>query len=194
MTRASTIWLLFGLMAAAQMTIPALMIYDQEKVLSSGVEYRFRTAPIDPYDMMRGKYITLSYELNEVAIAQPWNEGAAAYVLLGTDSSGYATLLSAQEEIPSADVDYLALSSENYWSYQDDVLHLQLPFNRYYMEESKAKPAERLYLESNRERQQDTYALVMVKDGKAVLKDVIIDGIPIKEAVLLNNDPQFEQE
>ena len=51
------------------------------------------------------------------------------------------------------------------------------------MEESKAKPAEDLYMESQRNIDNMTYALVSIKDGDAVLKDVIIDDKSIKEIV-----------
>ena len=45
------------------------------------------------------------------------------------------------------------------------------------MEESKAKPAEDIYRKYNRRLDtiNKTYAVVAVKDGKAVLKDVFIN-------------------
>jgi hypothetical protein len=53
------------------------------------------------------------------------------------------------------------------------------------MEEKKAYDAEIVYNESLRDSiDHNTYALVFVKDGKAVLKDVLIDNISIKELVV----------
>jgi hypothetical protein len=51
------------------------------------------------------------------------------------------------------------------------------------MEESKAQTAEDLYRESASSEEIETYAIVMVKDGKSVLKDVMLGSLPIKEAV-----------
>ncbi len=56
------------------------------------------------------------------------------------------------------------------------------------MDEFKAKGAEELYRESIRDINQETYALVYIKDGLAVLKDVILDGVPIKEMVKEKNE------
>jgi hypothetical protein len=49
------------------------------------------------------------------------------------------------------------------------------------MEETKAKPAEDIYRKYNRRRNtlNQSYALVAVKNGKAVLKDVYINDKPI---------------
>lgn len=51
------------------------------------------------------------------------------------------------------------------------------------MEESKAKGAENAYREVVRDRIKIAYGIVFVKDGRAVLKDVILDDIPIREYV-----------
>jgi hypothetical protein len=48
------------------------------------------------------------------------------------------------------------------------------------MNEYKAKPAETVYAESNRNRNSSTYALIAVKEGEAVVKDVLINEISIK--------------
>ena len=49
------------------------------------------------------------------------------------------------------------------------------------MEETKAPEAEKVYREAlRRDSIQNAYALVSVKEGGAVLKDVIINGVSIK--------------
>jgi hypothetical protein len=50
-----------------------------------------------------------------------------------------------------------------------------------FMKESKAMPAEQAYARSLRDTSQVTYALVHIKAGAAVLKDILIGGIPIRE-------------
>ena len=44
------------------LTVPLTMIKQQEKVLTQGVEYKFKTAPIDPYDYFRGRYVALGID------------------------------------------------------------------------------------------------------------------------------------
>lgn len=62
-------------------------------------------------------------------------------------------------------------------------LTIDYPFDRFYMEESKARDAEMAYRESQLDTTQTTYALVKIKAGEAVLKEVMINGIPIREIV-----------
>jgi hypothetical protein len=54
------------------------------------------------------------------------------------------------------------------------------------MEESKAYEAEMVHIESSRDTSQITYALVYIKEGDAVLKDVLIDDVSIVEIVREN--------
>lgn len=56
-----------------------------------------------------------------------------------------------------------------------------MPFNRYYLEEIKAQAAENAYRDAQQDSRDSTYALVAIKNGSAVLADVIIDGMPILE-------------
>ena len=56
----------FILMVLAQLYVPASMIFQKERVITQGTAYKFRTAPIDPNDPFRGKYITLSF--NETGV------------------------------------------------------------------------------------------------------------------------------
>jgi len=52
------------------------------------------------------------------------------------------------------------------------------------MEESKAKPAEDAFRKAQRDSlPNNTYALVYVKDGKAVLDNVFINDVPIAKYV-----------
>ena len=54
------------------------------------------------------------------------------------------------------------------------------------MEESKAYEAEQIYIENQIDSSKKTYALVSIKNGDAVLKDVLIDGVSIREVVKEN--------
>ena len=52
------------------------------------------------------------------------------------------------------------------------------------MEETKAKPAEDVYRKAHRDSlPNNIYGLVYIKDGEAVLKDVIINGMSISKYV-----------
>ena len=51
------------------------------------------------------------------------------------------------------------------------------------MNENKASNAEVTYAESMTDEKNKTYALVAVKNGEAVIKDVLINDISVKDLV-----------
>jgi hypothetical protein len=65
---------------------------------------------------------------------------------------------------------------------------IEYPFDRFYMEESKAFDAERLYSETQGDSTKKTYAVVNVRNGNAVLMDVHINGVPIRDVVKMNRE------
>ncbi|PZR23187.1 MAG: hypothetical protein DI539_03605 [Flavobacterium psychrophilum] len=184
--KTKNILIAFALTALAQLAIPLKMVYDSEMTEREGTEYKFRTAPIDPSDPFRGKYIVLNYDIDVIPTKDStWVSNEEIYVSLGTDDKGFARINNVSREEPETG-DYIATKVDYYYDYNKS-LHIVLPFDRYYMEESKAYDAEVAYRKySSNEKAKPAYAVVAVKDGDAVLKDVIIDGMPIKDYVVKN--------
>lgn len=176
---------IFILVALVQLYVPAKMILDREDILKTGKEYKFKTVAVDPNDPFRGKYITLRYEENmtKVKNESDWQRNETIYVTLTTDDEGYASIQSVSKEKPKDNPDFLKTKVSYVTTNGLNKLRVDYPFDRYYMEESKADDAEQTYAESQRNSDKTTYALVCIKDGEAVLKDVLIDGISINEIV-----------
>ena len=185
---------LFLLIAFVQLYVPAKMVLDIEDVLKSGTEYKFKSRPVDPTDLLRGKYITLSYEENRVEVedGNNWRRGEIVYVYLSTDSAGFAKIKSVSKEKLNNNQDYLKTTVRYVSNESPFELTIDYPFDRFYMEESKAYEAESSYRRSRRDTSQIAYSLVSIKDGEAVLKEVLIDGIPIREVVLNKREQQNE--
>jgi uncharacterized membrane-anchored protein len=164
-----------------QLFFPAKMILDREDVLKTGTVYKFKTKPIDPSDPFRGKYVTLNYELDKAKILDSTlQKGDKILVYIDVDSLGFAQLHSVSKTQKKSDKDFVEAKVQ-WYNIKTKRLTFDLEFNRYYMEEFKAKPAEDIYRAYNRRRDtlNTTYALVAVKDGEAVLKDVFINDKPI---------------
>ena len=181
----------FILMCIAQLFVPAKMITGQEDVLKTGKVFKFRTAPVDPNDPFRGKYITLNYQDDEFP-APDMNilkgKNQQLYVELKTDGDGFAKIINVSKIRP-AHPDYI-ISNNHYQTRRNnqDLISIQFPFDRFYMEEFKAPAAEKAYRESNRDTSVVTYALVYIKDGDVVLEDVVMDGISIKDQAEMQLD------
>lgn len=175
---------LFLLVVLAQLFVPAKMIYDSQDTINGGTPYKFRTRPVDPNDPFRGKYITLRFEGTTVSVddEEEWTHGEEAYALLGTDSKGYARIRSLSKTRPTngdfitVEVDHVSINIEN-------KVTVKFPFTRFYMEESKAPEAEQLYRDAAREEGSETYALVYVKQGKALVTQVYINDVPLLEGL-----------
>ena len=178
----------FILIALVQLYVPAKMIWQNETILDSGTEYKFRTAPIDPSDPLRGKFITLSYSENTIGVEneKDWIFGEVIYVTLTTGHDGFAKINSISKTKPAGNQDFINAKVGFVTVNGSNILTVQYPFNRYYMEESKAPDAEQAYIQSQLDTTKITYALVKIRNGNAVLKDVIIDGKSIKEIVKAN--------
>lgn len=178
------ILLLFIIVAIVQLFIPTQMIFNKETIMETGTAYKFRTQPIDPNDPFRGKYITLKYDFNAIKTEDTlWQRKEKVYVYLTNDSLGFAKPSRITREKLDIDDDYIIAEVSLYFK-KSKTVNLNMPFNRYYMEESKAQDAEVAHRIAQRDSLPDnTYALVYVNDGKAVLADVLIDDISIKDYV-----------
>jgi uncharacterized membrane-anchored protein len=177
--------ILFTLLVLAQLYAPASMILDREEIIAKGKEYKFKTAPIDPNDVFRGKYIYLNFQEHEVQVqnTSDYKRNQYIYVRLTTDSSGFAKIQSATKEKPNDTQDFVKAKIYYTSDYKGNRVIFEYPFERYYMEESKAPEAEKVYAQSSRDTTVITYATVFIKDGESVLKDVVIGGTSIKEIV-----------
>lgn len=179
----------FVLMAVAQWYAPLSMIYDSERVVEEGAEYKFRTAPVDPSDPFRGKYITLAfdeetYHPGDTSEAQI-PPGEEIFALLTRDTLGYARVFQLSQVRPPQGVDYI--TTKIYYVYRDvdnkPIINLDFPFTRYYLEESKASEAERLYWQTGRDTSRVCYAKVSVHNGNTTLTDVMIGDKSIVDVV-----------
>lgn len=189
MKNSKTVILLFLLVALVQLYVPAKMIFDKEAVLNEGNKYKFETVPIDPNDPFRGKYITLGFKENgfDVKDAMDWNRGETVYVTVNTGADGFAKISSISKEKPRDELDFIK-AKVGFISYGSNYISINFPFDRYYMEESKAPVAEQTFRRSQNDSTQITYAVVHVKNGDAVLKNVMIGGVAIEEWVKDQNE------
>jgi uncharacterized membrane-anchored protein len=179
------ILVLFGVMCLAQWIVPGKMVYDSESTIVKGTLYKFKTVPVDPSDPIRGKYITLNFQGNffQFKDSAEWQLGDQIFVTFTTDSAGFAVPDQVYHTNPEAE-SYLETVVEQIYNYENDhKVWYKLPFNRFYMEESKAPQAEQVYWKAQRDSTQVVYALVSIGQGQAVLQDVIINDRPIIDLI-----------
>lgn len=182
----SLVIVLFAVMCVAQLAVPGKMIWDSERVVTEGTPYKFRTQPIDPSDPFRGKYITLNFLADHGYDTAEWSSGENVNVVFGTDSAGFATV----RQLTRSEPDGPYLRTTIYYVESNSIVHFNIPFDRFYMEESKAQPAEQYYNQSTRDSSSVCYGLVRIGRGKAVITDVLIDDRSIVDLVKEANNKE----
>lgn len=174
----------FSLALALAFGVPLAMIHTQTRILEKGTPVKIRTRPVDPYDPFRGRYVQLGFDDSNIPLADPAGgveRGDTLYAVLAIDEAGYGAIVEARIEEP-ADGFYIAAKARH--ASATDVW-IDLPFDRYYMNERVAPEAERLYVEANR-RALDSGAAEPFPDGNYALVR-ILDGAAAIEAVFLEN-------
>jgi uncharacterized membrane-anchored protein len=171
------IMVLFAIMCLAQWIVPGKMVYDSENTISEGTVFRFKTEPVDPSDPFRGKYVTLRFEADfiEIEDSAEWVVGEDIFVTFTTDTFGFAKAEGIFRTLPDSEK-YLQTTVEYVsQSIGSGRVIFKLPFDRFYVEESKAARAEELYRQAQRHSGSSVYAVVSVGQGTAVLQDVFIN-------------------
>jgi uncharacterized membrane-anchored protein len=171
--------ILFIAMCLAQLAVPGKMIWNYERLVSAGTPYKFQTQPIDPSDPFRGKYVTLSFNADHTYDTADWSSGEAVSVVFTTDSVGFAVIDYLTRNEPEDPFLRTTISYKD----SDNEVYINLPFDRFYMEESKAKPAEDAYFQANRDTARVCYGLVNIGRGQAVITDVFIGNKSLREIV-----------
>jgi len=169
-------WCLMGLMFIVQLGVPSSMIYKQNQVQRTGNLYKFELDAIDPIDPFRGKYIILNpketnFELDSFTLKKT-NKSYATFKI---GENGFAFISNISNHKPNHS-DYLQVKTS--LRYSDNTsrrIDVSYPFDRYYMNENKAKPAEDLVREVLRDSLRTAYAEVRIKDGQHSLIDVKIN-------------------
>lgn len=170
---------IFAILAAAQIAVPASMIVRRETILQQGTLYKFRVAPVDPYDAFRGRYVALGLDEDSgpSAPGAEWVKGQTAYAQLAVDSEGFAHF-ALVTPMPPDTPEYLVVTV----AYAGDGrVYVHAPIDRYYMAEDLAPQAELAYREHARAGVADAYIAVRIRDGMPVIDRLYVAGVPIED-------------
>ena len=176
MKKKTVILMLFAILAVFQLAQPLYMAWRWEDILETGVSYRWRTAPVDPYDALRGRYIDLRFAENRGPVIQGESikPGQTVYALLGTDTDGFAYITGITAQKPALG-DYVETRAGYMLGENINVI---LPFKRFYMREDLASQAEQVYW---RTAGREGSVSVRIKNGMGVIEQLYIGDKTIDE-------------
>jgi uncharacterized membrane-anchored protein len=183
-----SIWPFFILLVCVQLIVPGSMIWKKEMILIKGKSYKFLTAPIDPYHPFVGKYIVLNFreEAYTLPSKQDIDDDAPVYITFKNNKNGFAEIDKVTQKAPQGS-DYLETNVSRIDREKGQVtVFINYPFNRFYMEESKAPEAEMTYGAASLDTSSKVYALVALYKGNAAIKNVYVNDTTITDMLLGN--------
>ena len=161
--------IIFVLLAFAQLAVPGSLIWKREHTLRQGSVWKFRTAPVDPVDVFRGRYVALQFEVETQQISPPANasSGDTVFITLKANAEGFAEIDQVLTTKPAGD-DFMAaeLSGKT----------ISLPFDKYWVTERDAPAAESAYRNLSRRDNPNAFATVRVFRGDAALDQLYLDN------------------
>lgn len=175
--------IVFALVAFAQLAVPGSMIWQQERTLRQGSVWKFRTAPVDPVDAFRGRYVALEFEAETQQISPPPNMGygQTVFVTLRADAEGFAMLDQVFATRPETD-EFIKAQLHGH--------RVSLPFDVYWVNENDAPAAEAAYQAQSAQGKRNAFVTVRVYRGAAVLEQLYLDGLPLGEYLRANAAPK----
>ena len=166
--------IVFALVVCAQLAVPGSLIWKREQTLRHGSIWKFRTAPVDPVDAFRGRYVALEFEVEAQEISPPPHveSGWTVFVTLAPDIDGFARIdQTSLRAPPGRDFMEARLTGKT----------VSLPFDKYWVTERDAPAAEAAYQAQSTREKRNAFVTVRVFKGDAALEQLYLDGLPLGE-------------
>ena len=188
----------------AQLVVLASLILQREITLRKGARVFFATAPVDPFDAFRGRYMRVSLPaLSQHVSETKFEAGQAAYAVIQCDSNAVGSIASLAAVKPSDGVyirmrvrwcspEWQTVTNGMKRSGKPDVttretgkydVQFQPVADRFYVPEKVAPEVDALTFANRGRTNQQARACVRIYKGDAVLEDIQIGGKPLLQVV-----------
>jgi hypothetical protein len=170
----------FVVAALAQWLLPLSGVWQHERVIARGTHVRIECEAPDPYDMLRGRYLAVRPRESSVAAPEGFPAGAGVVPVWATlEAAGDGPArINTLSLAPMSGPTVIRLTARSIgFMNGTPTVRLQWPFDRFYLNERLAPDADRFVAGKA------TVAEVRLLDGRAVLTDVLVDGVSIREVV-----------
>lgn len=157
-------------LACVQICFPLYFIFEKERVISDGKEFKFVIQPVDPYDFFQGRYVSLNVTQLSFPSEKIHNlkQFDMAYVEFAEDENGTFIKSVSNEKSPNS-IKLKIYSDPS----KNATIWFQMPFKRFYLEEFNAKKVERKLSRRNTAK---NYVHVKIKNGDFVIIDISSNG------------------
>ena len=142
--------------------IAGMVILYLSLPLLTGKTVVLKTQPVDPFDMFRGQYLTINYEISRVSLPENTTEGRAVYVSLkeGDDKIWHADKVSLNK--PESDV-FIRGTTKQSWR----GLAVEYGIEQYFFERGAHIP------------RMDSVKVKIDDSGQARIVELLMNGQPL---------------
>ncbi len=167
---------LFIVVAGLQVAVPLYMAWRWEDVLNTGQRFLWQTAPVDPYDAFKGRFIELRFKETSGPVSDPAGlpAGQAVYAIVAVNAAGNAYIKEVSGHKPATGT-YLKVRA---YTDNRNNAHVVLPFSRFYLPEDIAPAAETAYRD---QKGKNGVAAIRIKDGYGVVEQLYIGDKTLRE-------------
>ena len=176
--------LLLIVFAIIQFSAIGSRILKYENILETGKVWKLEVKPVDPYDVLRGRFVRLRFKKDILVQEFPkeeWRINKPGYVFLVKDKEGFAYPKEWVKEQPENDLqNYIKCSLTSWYNLEKFEWKVVFPFDRFFMNEYKAPQAEKVMRSSFLENHK-VYITLRVKAGIGVIEDLWVDDLTISQ-------------
>lgn len=171
----------FLVVLALQVALLVGLVAQQELRLASGRTILLETAPVDPRDLLRGDYVILNYKITTLPrslfSSQPSSllePGTPVFVLLEKRDTFHEAVSASVTPPDRADQGLMIQGKvrHSWGGGADPSVQVDYGLERFYVREGTGNPTGKLTVEA-----------ALPKSGRAVIKQVFIDGKPYAEVM-----------
>lgn len=166
--------ILLTLMCITVPLVPLAIAVNYELTMRYGSVHELKLYPVDPYSPFSGRYLQLNY--GELFRAVPFTKGinprrGRVYVVM--ERAGDVSRPALVTDVRPAAGDFFIASE---WTpYENGVASVEVPFDRFYENEARAKAAEQLLQNAIRDGG-DVRVRIRMRGGAVAVESIILNG------------------
>ena len=124
------------------------------------------TQPVDPFDVLRGQYITIRYDISNIPVIEGVNSGDNIYVILEKDAKGIHRYKSSSIFRPENDVIFIKGNVKGVYG---SNMGVEYGIEQFFFERDATFSTRDMTVEAK-----------VSKSGQARISKVLVDGKPIE--------------
>ena len=150
--------IIFALVALAQLSVPAVMAWQRVQTLTHGRVWKFKTAPVDPEDAVRGRYVMLRFDAADFTQSEQLKSIDWIYAILKEGADGFAQVDHLSPSPVPGD-SAMKVEPGGWWQERQQIV---FPFRYFWITEKRAPEADKAYRDNSRRGQENAFVTVRV--------------------------------